>query len=1081
MCAKFWNRSAASLDAADALVARAGSCLEAGDGAAAAPLAEQALSIVHALLEPDDVRRVPAMRALGFALLLSDRDMEGLPYLAESSRILEASGAPPDARLVADLLSIGGTLRNHQQVAEAWPYLERFIAQSRALDGGQHESFANVVSLLCAHYVGAGQYGVALRFIDDNLAAFGAQVGESGQPFCDILETRAFALEASGQYAAGLDTARRLATLSAEIFGVTSRIHINALSRIASLQRALGDFDAARDVVHQCVALCDHADDVEADRLPGLLWQLGEIDSAVGDVQHAESNLRQAVALFRALPEAHQDLPNALAALGTLHMQTGHLLDAKQAFEEAFVLHAQNDQLLECGQVLSHLATVQLSVSDFVEADRLMLQSLEYISAAVGDAHPAYARSLHDLGVIQHAAGKRDDARATYERAIAILRAALGDDHLLVANHLQGLGEMNREDRHFADAEAQLTRALAIMRRVLQDGTLKVRTVLRGLASVYAATQRIDRAVALLLEELAGEFEMTCQLFALSSTEQRTRLLAAGSALDPLLTLVTQHCLGNDAIVTATCDQVLRRKGMAVEALSAERSAVYGGKHPELRAALDALRELRERIARSALAGPGAEGPDEHLRLLDEWEDARREQEIALARDVPELALSARLRTADVRSVSDALPPGSALIDFIEFTPRDLPTGTAAPARLLAFVLAAGSAKRVTLIDLGDAAPITAMIADVRSAITGREETRKFVDDDAPGASGQPAIHAPGDRLRIALLDPVFAAATDARRLYLSPDGALHRLPFEIIPTSRGRLVIDDFVVSYIGAGRDVLRFNAEHSGAATQSVVVADPDFDLRLEQGGGIVDVSTPADRDGEVQRAGLRFGRLAGTRTEGEQVASLLGARAVFGRDAIERLVKGVQSPRILHLATHGFFLPDREESTAGAPPASRLKGRLANPMLRSGLALAGANTWLSNGSLPDGAEDALLNGEDVSGMDLLATELVVLSACESGLGAIQAGEGVFGLRRAFVLAGASTLIVSLWPVPDAQTQVLMCDLYRRLQAGVPRVDALRESQLALKATFPDPRFWGAFICVGDPAALAYPMRHDELASA
>ena len=140
-----------------------------------------------------------------------------------------------------------------------------------------------------------------------------------------------------------------------------------------------------------------------------------------------------------------------------------------------------------------------------------------------------------------------------------------------------------------------------------------------------------------------------------------------------------------------------------------------------------------------------------------------------------------------------------------------------------------------------------------------------------------------------------------------------------------------------------------------------------------------------------------------------------------------------------------------------------------MLRSGLALAGANTWLAHGQPPPEAEDGLLTAEDVSGLDLGGTELVVLSACETGLGEVRTGEGVFGLRRAFVLAGARTLVMSLWKVPDEQTQELMDDFYERALAGQPVAEALRGAQLALKERYPEPCFWGAFVCLGDPGPL------------
>jgi CHAT domain-containing protein len=192
-------------------------------------------------------------------------------------------------------------------------------------------------------------------------------------------------------------------------------------------------------------------------------------------------------------------------------------------------------------------------------------------------------------------------------------------------------------------------------------------------------------------------------------------------------------------------------------------------------------------------------------------------------------------------------------------------------------------------------------------------------------------------------------------------------------------------------------------------------------------------------------------------------------------LEQPLKRLHSPWILHLATHGYFLADQERDPEQAAwtassDIGRFSGlRLENPLLRSGLALAGGNTWLRNGPLPPEAEDGLLTAEDVTGMDLLDTELVVLSACNTGLGVVRTGEGVFGLRRAFALAGARTLVVSLWKVPDEETHELMEDFYRRVLAGQGRAEALRAAQLALKAKYPEPFYWGAFISQGDPGPL------------
>jgi CHAT domain-containing protein len=228
------------------------------------------------------------------------------------------------------------------------------------------------------------------------------------------------------------------------------------------------------------------------------------------------------------------------------------------------------------------------------------------------------------------------------------------------------------------------------------------------------------------------------------------------------------------------------------------------------------------------------------------------------------------------------------------------------------------------------------------------------------------------------------------------------------------------------------------------------------------------------------GTPFESLQGTRAEGKRIAELFGVAPLLRAGVLETPVKRNRSPRILHIASHGFFLPDARRDRdkvqlelgtivePGGKGLSRL-AHLENPLLRSGLALAGANTWLARGELPEEAEDGLLTAEDVTGMDLLATELAVLSACETGLGEVHVGEGVYGLRRAFVLAGVKTLVMSLWKVPDQQTQELMENFYQRLLKGQPRAEALRKAQLAIRERYPNPLYWGAFVSQGNPAPL------------
>jgi len=454
-----------------------------------------------------------------------------------------------------------------------------------------------------------------------------------------------------------------------------------------------------------------------------------------------------------------------------------------------------------------------------------------------------------------------------------------------------------------------------------------------------------------------------------------------------------------------------------------------------------------------------------------------------LAQQIPEMNLERQLRAAERRAVALALPEGVALVEFVRFAQFDFNAVESRgerqwkPSRYMAFVLPSREPDSLQMIDLGEAEPIDQMIADFRAGIT------RDLDHDANRDMVKTNVlrvtldeERAGRALRAAVFDRLAVAFGGRKRLFVAPDGNLSRLAFEVLPTDDGRRLIDDYSISYLGCGRDVLRFQAGVTGQAADPLVLADPDFELRGGSERSSADQAASCGRQSrDMGDDDLSFDRLPGTREEGERVAQLLKVRPWLQEAVLEKRLKQARSPWILHLATHGFFLADQgrhpeAHSWTASPHMGRFAGlRLENPLLRSGLALAGGNTWLKKGQLPPEAEDGLLTAEDVTGMDLLNTELVVLSACNTGLGEIRTGEGVFGLRRAFVLAGAKTLVMSLWKVPDEETRELMEDFYRRILAGEPRAEALRNAQLTMKAKCPHPYFWGAFICQGNPGPL------------
>jgi CHAT domain-containing protein len=242
-------------------------------------------------------------------------------------------------------------------------------------------------------------------------------------------------------------------------------------------------------------------------------------------------------------------------------------------------------------------------------------------------------------------------------------------------------------------------------------------------------------------------------------------------------------------------------------------------------------------------------------------------------------------------------------------------------------------------------------------------------------------------------------------------------------------------------------------------------------------------------------LRVRPLPGSLTEGNlilgKIANARRGTLSSGAEASELNVKRLSRPAFLHVATHGFFLEDVEraapeermrasgfsalrggQSPLGAEPTLKGPLQVHNPLLRSGLALAGFNRLADGAEIPSSENDGILTAMEVTGLDLTGTQLVVLSACETGLGETKRGEGVAGLRQAFRIAGARNVVMSLWNVPDQETVWLMDAFYSSYVAGKTPSAALKEARSAVRKRLVErdgvdyPRYWGAFILEGPP---------------
>ena len=1012
--------------------------------------------------------------------------------------------------------------RLHQQVVQLYrqghytPALELAL-QARDLArqylGEEHPEFATALDNLGLLYKTVGNYPVAEPLLLQALEIRRRTAGEESPDFVTSLNNLAGFYSALGRYGDAEQRYQRALDIVRTAIGEDNEYFIGALINLASLYKAMGHYAATEPLYQQALAFWQARGGATPPEVALIMHNLAELYVRLGRYREAEPLYKQALEVTRTtLGSAHVQYARSILNLAALYEAMGRYDAAEPLYQQAIellqVTFSPNHP--EVANALNNLAVLSKTKGDYARAETLYRQASAIWRQTVGEAHPRFAISLNNLGDVYYAQGKFTAAEPLYQQALAIEQQTLGPQHVEVATTLNNLavlaramgryseaeayyrqalmiwqttlspshpdvalalhnlGALAQAMGHYPEAEEYYRQALAIRRATLGELHPDLAASLYNLAAVYTVTSRLPEALDAFQQAVAIEEQVLGQVFAISSERQRMAYLkSVRSNFDALVSFVWRYGRAWPTAVPAGLDVVLRRKAIGAEALAVQRDALLGGKYPALEPQLRTWTTLRRQISRKRLDGPGLEGAQEHQRLLAEWSARLEQVEAELARHIPEMNLAQRLRTVDHGAVARALPTDAVLLEFVRFDVYNFQAVAQRgeslwqAARYVAFIMRAEAPDDVRMIDLGEAAPIERMLAALRASITGGDRQLRM----AGAAPTLPASD--GTDLRMAVFDPLIPALQSHTRLFIVPDGDLSRLPFEVLPLDQGRRLIDVYRLSYLSTGRDVLRFTVPFPVSPTPALVLADPDFDLSGIQTTALTGPSASDEPP---------FTRLPGTRLEGERIATLLGVQPWLERVVLEAQLKTMRAPRLLHIATHGFFLPASLPVSAGAQTGAgstaqlRLSGQhLDNPLWRSGLALAGANTWLRGGELPAEAEDGILYAEDVSGLDLLGTELVVLSACETGLGEVQVGEGVVGLRRAFVLAGARTLVMSLWKVPDQQTQELMEEFYHRLLAGMARADALREAQLTLKEKYPTPLYWGAFISQGEPGAL------------
>ena len=1010
---------------------------QSGNIDAALPPAEAALAKAQKELSPEHALLVMSLYNLGFLYFQQTKYERTEPLYQRALAIAEKHPAGIEPFYEAMIQeSLGSLYRAKSEYAKAEPLYQRALKIREQTQGADDPSYLATLNNLGVLYEEMGQYDQAERLLLRALTGREKVLGADDIFVGESLKNLSSLYKSKGEYDKAITLLQRALPIFEKLFGNEHPAIAASLNNLASMYQAQGDYVQAEPLYQRALAIDEKVKGTEDPSVATTLDNLGNLYQEKGDYARAESSYKRALSIE----------------------------------EKAF-----GPEALDVATVINNLALLYQEERNYVDAERLLRRALAMREKTLTPEHPEVATALDNLAVLYYEKGEFDSAEPLMKRALEIREKALGPDHHAVALTLNNIAALKEKQGDSRNAEVLYKRAASIMERGLGAHHPDLAMALENLALFYAASGDTYQSINYLTRANdIWEYNIALVLTTGSEEQKRLYMSTLTRSTDGTVSLHLSSAPKDLRAARLALTTILRRKGRALDVVADELSNLRSRLDPEDRILLEQLASARSELASLVLNGVSKSDDGGHQAVVNKLEADVQRLEAAVS--VRSAEFRAQSQAVTIERVQEFIPPQTALVEFIAYHPYNLQAKTRdtrhGATHYAAYILRGTG--EPSWVELGDARPIDEGVADLRRALKDPRSDNAYQT---------------GRALEEKVMRPIRALLGNTHRLFLSPDGSLNLVPFAALIDEQNRYLVETYSISYLTSGRDLLRMQV-HLPSKQAPVVFANPLFDLAPANGQ-----SNQSPRQVIRRRSallsGATFRPLPGTAGEAQQLSAILpGVRVFTGTQASEGALKSLSGPAILHVATHGFFLPNQAEVAAdetrglvlGSGNESRAP-RNENPLLRSGIALAGANA-----RQPTDAEDGVLTALEAAGLDLWGTKLVVLSACETGVGEIKTGDGVYGLRRALVLAGAESQLMSLWQVSDEATRDLMVAYYKRIQAGEGRSEALRQVQLemlrgtqkseigkdrslrierktAASQTRSHPFYWASFIPIGD----------------
>ena len=1045
-------------------------------------------------------------------------------------------------------LAVGG------KIAEGITAKEQCVEIQQQLFGVQHPVTAMSLAHVAGLYEKQGDYGKAQLLQERALAIMEKVLGLLHPDTARILDYLASAVSAQGDYKKALEVSARALAVREVTLGPEHPDTATSLDNTAGIVIQMGAYSLAQPMLERALAIKEKVLGPEDPSTVKSLGYLAVTRYNQGAYTESQALFERGLPIIkRAFGLEDPTTAGWLSVLGGVKYQLGAAAEAQSLFEESLAIDekALGPDHPGTALAINELAVMFQNRKAYSKAQQLHERALAIQEKTLGLMHPHTASTVAALGGALAQQGDYAKALTLYKRALAIREKVLGSVHPGTAQSLEHLASLHRAQGSYTEAEPLFRRALAINEGRLGSTHPKTANTMSHLGLVLLDLSREQEAASILLRTVQSKWHHMTQEFPKLSVPQKQTFLKSRHHLEAH---AFWRLMSTDSSESRTMglQATLLSKQLIAESVRQEHGAIWhilAEASTAWRTLWQERDGLRRQYAALALQG-GIEDVGKGQALFPQGPIARQDirqlgerievLEQQLRSENLSYAEAARLQEITVDQVAQGLRLGQAHVEYVQFHGWDGQTN-----HYGVYVLR-GDQTPVAAIDLGEVTPIDAAVAQIQQSMRRLiEQSKQMTPSRKQLRQSEAELVEAAATLRTLVWTPLESQLKGVKRVYLAPEGQLSLVPFEILPqkTKQGdwRYLVEDQELIYLNTGRDLARLamttkpasgSAPESSEKPSAVLVGNPAFGATPREVAQVVaGLPTPAmlvaqaesnpqgstlgaDPSAEgirrqIPRDWEQFAQLDDLLTKAQKQLTGAGwaVTTLKNTAAVEEAVLQVQAPRMLQLATHGYLLDHIDTSTGGWD----------NPLLRSMLLLTGVNhsdpqqrvfyrvgadvlseseartRELSAEDLQKShieIGDGVLTAYEVTGMNLQGTELVNLTACETGLGQVTP-DGVIGLRQAFLLAGARALTTSLWEVPADETTEQIAEFYQRWlgtgknktsqksKKATTRYAAFRQTQLAALAKARaewngagHPFFWAGTIYLGDPGDLPTP---------